>query len=261
VIAHQDEGSAKRRCVFCDAEIETGTPPEHVHPKWLRKFLDKGEVFTHGPGTHRESRATPAVPWGKWQGRSSKSPLVTVETVCRSCNHHWMSNLETWTSPLLTSMIEGKPQGLDLDQQVLVSRWATKSAMVWDQLVPGEARIYTTEECRWAKEQIVPPPDTTVRLGHYTGTTWDFLDVKHENLFWEPPSDPKVRPGAHRTLMVMGKLVIDVAVRRPDLIIKGFDIDDALVPIWPTAQPRSWPPRLGLNDKSLEALLDPAEPG
>jgi hypothetical protein len=252
------------QCVFCAEEIDPDAPPEHVLPKWLRKFLEKGESFTQLPGTYRKSRQTAVLPWGDWKEHNSKHPVVTVDTVCRDCNHHWMSDLETWTSPVLTPMIEGKAQGLDIAQQVLVSRWATKTAVVWDQLVPVYDRIYTADESRWAKEQSVPPPDTTVRLGHYTGTTREFIDVKHESLFWERPSDPQVRPDAHRTVMVIGQLVIDIAVRRPDktLKIKGrdIDIDDLLMPVWPTAQARRWPPRLGLNDKSLESLLSPTEP-
>jgi len=237
-----------------------------VFPKWLRKFLDRGESFTHLPGYVQESRKAPPMPWGNWPEHRSKNTGITVDTVCRSCNHHWMSDLETHASPLLTPMIEGNPRGLTLDQQVLVSRWMTKTAMVWDQLVPPDDRIYTTEECRWAKAKPTPPPDTTVRLGHYIGTEAAFIEAKHESLFREVPADPQVRarPDAHRTVFVIGKLVVEVGVRRPanSLTVTGqdIDVDELLMPIWPSLNARRWPPRLALNDMTLESLHRPDEP-
>ena len=177
-----------------------------------------------------------------------------------------MSDLETDASQVLTPMIEGKPQDLELTARVLVSRWATKTAMVWDQLVPQEDQIFNTEEHHWAKEQPTPPPDTTVRLAHYVGIRAEFIEHKRIALFWELPEDPHVRdrPDAHRTLMVIGKLVVEVGVRRPPdtLTVPGhdIDIDDLLMPIWPTVQARGWPPRLNLTDGTLESLHSPSEP-
>jgi hypothetical protein len=178
-----------------------------------------------------------------------------------------MSDLETSASVLLTPMIEGKAQGLTVEPQVLLARWATKTAMVYDLLLPADRRHYSAEERRWAMEQTMPPPDTTVRMGYYTGTVWDFIDVKHEALYWERPADPEVRdrPDAFRTVMVIGKLVIDLALRRPADTLSvnagSVDIDDVLPLIWPTVQARSWPPRLGITDNTLASLINPSEPG
>jgi hypothetical protein len=254
-----------RRCIFCDAEIPSGAPPEHVLPKWLRKFLEKGEFYTQLPGTFQATYESPPEPWGKWRQEISRHPTITVDTVCADCNHHWMSDLETWTSPILTPMIEGKSRGLDIAAQVLVSRWATKTAMVCDQLVPSVDRHYTADECRWMPHQAVPPPDTTVRLGHYTGHAWAFIDVKHISLFRGSPDPSNLKVGssadAFRTAMAIGKLVIEIAVRRPegDLTIEGVDLDDILMPVWPSTETRSWPPRLGQNDKALQSFFYPDE--
>jgi hypothetical protein len=261
-----DEGSAEGRCIFCDGRIASDEPGEHVFPKWLRKFLDEGEFFIHLPGTYQESGDSPVQSWGKWREHKSKDTGPRIRTVCRSCNHHWMSDLETEASPILTPMIEGKPQGLDVNRQVLISRWASKTAMVWDQLVPADARLYDASEHHWAKDKPTPPPDTTVRVGHNTGTRAEFIEHKRVGLFWELPPDPKasVRPDAHRTVMVIGKLVIEVAVRRPPNTIRvaegNVDIDELLMPIWPTAAPKAWPPRIGLTDASIESLHNPSEP-
>jgi hypothetical protein len=261
-----NESSAARRCIFCDSIIGSGEPGEHVYPKWLSKFLAKGEFFTHLPGEFREATHAPLEPWGDWKEHQSRDTGIQVRTVCRSCNHHWMSDLEAEASPILTQMIEGNAQGLDLHQQVLISRWATKTAMVWAELVAEEDRLYSPDEHRWAKDKPTPPPDTTVRLAHYNGTAAEWIEHKRVALFWElpPEPEPRGRPDAHRTIMVIGKLVIEVAVRRPadtlKIPVENIDIDDVLMPVWPSAQIRSWPPRIPVNDKTLESLHSPDEP-
>jgi hypothetical protein len=256
-----------RVCMFCGEEIADDAPPEHVLPKWLRKFLAKGERFTQRHGAFRDHPDAPTVRWGQWEEHDTKHPAITIDTVCAGCNHGWMSDLETEASPLLTPMIEGNPVGLSVEQQALVARWSTKTAMAYDQLLPAGRRHYTAEECRWAMEQTMPPPDTTVRLGHYSGTAFDFIDVKHEALYWERPADPEIRaaPDAYRTLLVIGKLVIDLGVRRPinAMFVNAgsVSIDDLMPLVWPTSEARSWPPRLGLNDNSVASLQSPKDAG
>jgi|GEM_PF-2738068 len=255
-----------RPCEFCGGDIADDAPPEHVLPKWLRKFLEKGERFTQREGTYRDHRDAPIVRWGKWKEHNTKHPAITVDGVCTACNHHWMSDLETSASVMLTPMIEGNAQGLTVDQQAFLARWATKTAMVYDLLLPPDRHHYSAEERRWVMQQTTPPPDTTVRMGHYTGSAWDFVDVKHEALYWERPADPEVRdrPDAFRTVMVVGKLVIDLGLRRPadTLSVNGgaVSIEDVLPLIWPTVEARSWPPRLGMTDNTLASLVSPSEP-
>jgi hypothetical protein len=255
-----------RRCIFCGADILPGTPGEHVYPKWLRRFLADGEFFEHLPGTYKDTPNAQTESWHDWGEYKSKDAGPQVDTVCRDCNHHWMSDLEAAGSPLLTPMIEGKAQGLDIHQQVIVARWASKTAMVWEQLVPDKDRLHSDAEHRWVREKPTPPPDTTVCLGQFTGTQAEFIEHKRNALFWELPASnakDRVRPDAHRTVMVIGGLVIEVAVRRPAGTITppaGVDLDDLLMLVWPTAQVRSWPPRIGLTDKTLESLHSPNEP-
>jgi hypothetical protein len=163
-------------------------------------------------------------------------------------------------------MIEGQRQGLDLERQLLLSRWATKTAAVWEQLVPAQHRYFTHEDCRWIMEQPTPPPGTTVRLGHYTGTDAEFIEHKREGL-WKPPAYPKdsVPPDGHRAIMLIGELIIMVAVGagadKLSIIGGNTSLSDVLMPIWPTVEARSWPPRVGTTHKTLESLHEPSEPG
>ena len=63
--------------------------------------------------------------------------------------------------------------------------------------------------------------------------------------------------------MLIGKLVVEVAVRRPGGSLKppaGIDLEDLLMLIWPTIKAQGWPPRLGMTDKTLESLYEPNDP-
>jgi len=40
---------SERRCVFCEGVIAANDPPEHVIPKWMRRFRPKGGWFAGGP--------------------------------------------------------------------------------------------------------------------------------------------------------------------------------------------------------------------
>ena len=67
-----DDGGGGRPCIFCDSAIPSGDPGEHVFPKWLSKFLGKGELFTHLPGFYKESTDAPTEPGGENIGRRTQ---------------------------------------------------------------------------------------------------------------------------------------------------------------------------------------------
>jgi hypothetical protein len=77
-----------RRCCFCGGEIASNAPPEHVIPQWV------GRAY---PGAMFTTRHTSS-------GRVTTGKVIdiTVETVCTTCNHGWMSDLER-PSPLLNA--------------------------------------------------------------------------------------------------------------------------------------------------------------
>lgn len=88
-----------RRCIFCGSETDASAPPEHVIPQWISRAYPNAMFTTK----HRDGRVS-----------TSKVLEITVETVCKTCNHHWMSDLETWASPMLKSMLKGGTQGLSI---------------------------------------------------------------------------------------------------------------------------------------------------
>src|SRR5438093_12172881 len=95
--------ASERRCVFCDKEIAASDPPEHVIPKWMRRFRPKGGWFTFGPSVVLVGETKRPAP--DWPPHLSKDPDITTPVVCGECNHHWMSDIETWASQIMEPMV------------------------------------------------------------------------------------------------------------------------------------------------------------
>jgi hypothetical protein len=227
--------NADRTCVFCDEHIAPGTPAEHVIPDWIRRLRPDGTLYQHKskqPGvlTHRSKRID-----------------MTAKTVCRECNHGWMSDLETNASPILKPMIDGRPQGLSVEQHVLLSQWATKTAFMLDQSFKPSERAVPFSACRYLKQYELPPPGTVVQLGHYEGDG-DFIATAHNRLHARKV-DNREDPGpadAFRAAMRIHQLVIGVTVidGAPITLRATGDYPDLLTTIWPSAELASWPPGL-----------------
>lgn len=239
-----------RRCIFCDAEIEASAPPEHVIPQWICRAYPNAMFTTK----HLDGRTI-----------TSKVLEITVETVCKDCNHHWMSDLETQASPMLKPMLKGGTQGLSIEQQVLIAQWATKTAMTLDQTFPVvRERIFTAEQCKQLMERKLPPPGVGVQLGRYVGGGI-FLDFGHNDLYRTvPPKDPgRDRPDGYRTAMRIDQLVVEVNVTGDanlDLRLVQTDIGNMLLSIWPCVGPLAFPPNIGMSDGTWESFIAPALP-
>jgi hypothetical protein len=239
-----------RRCVFCDREIEANAPPEHVIPKWVRKLYPKGAVYTL---TRRDGRSF-----------RSKTIDIAIKTVCKDCNHHWMSDLETQSSPIVGPMLKGSKQGLSIEQQALLATWATKTAMALDQTYPSSEQVFTTESCKSLMEKKLPSPGVIVHLGRYVGDG-DFLAIAHNDLYKTAiPAGTRPRPpDASRSFIRLDQLIIEVTITQDaklDLRATGRDITDMIIKIWPSAAPLAWPPRHAHNDQAWAAYTNPTLP-
>jgi hypothetical protein len=177
IVGHNTEGSGERRRAFCQGEIEPGAPPEHVIPKWIGRAYPKA-MFVRTDRHGRQIR--------------SKVIKIMVDTVCSDCNHHWMSDLETWASPMLKRMLKGEHQGLTVEEQVTLAEWATKTAMALDQNYPPEERVGPAQVCKELMDRKLPPPGVGVHLAHYTGSG-DFLKIAHNDLYMRLVVPARVR--------------------------------------------------------------------
>jgi len=255
------EGSG-RVCVFCGDRIGDSDPPEHVFPKWLKKFRPKGAVFLHipRPTIRGDAVSGPSMPEFR-----SKNLELTADTVCAKCNHGWMSDLENGVATTLTPMIEGAAQVLGVECQAVVSTWVAKTALTFDQSMPADQRSLPLEYCRWVCAHKLPPPGAQIRLAHYDGTDQHFVRAVYHGLYDELPTDRAMLgpPEAHRTTIRIGKLIAEFTVTKdtkPVLSVRGGDLADMLITVWPSVEGVSWPPRLRFNDASLGSFTNPRNP-
>jgi hypothetical protein len=240
---------APRRCIFCDREIDAKTPPEHVIPKWVaREYPHAMFIQTFADGSTRRS----------------KTIEITVSTVCRYCNHHWMSDLETEGSPMLKPMLKGNPQGMSIEQQALLATWATKTAMTLDQTYAPSERVFPASACKWLMENTLPSPGVIVHFGRYVGNG-DFLALVHNDLYRRaiPVGTRPGPPDASRSFIRIDQLIMEVTITQDaklDLRATGRDINDMILKVWPSAAPVAWPPRLAHNDQAWTAYVNPTLP-
>jgi hypothetical protein len=106
---------------------------EHIFSAWLSPLfadvLDADHVrhFKELDGSQQLTNEWLAPPF-TW----------TVRDVCAACNNGWMADLETAAQPILTPLIQDQPGPLSLPEMLVVSTWATKTALVAGRAMPGE---------------------------------------------------------------------------------------------------------------------------
>lgn len=254
------ESKSGRICAFCSREIEPDAPPEHVLPKWLAKFRPKYGRFLEirEPEYHDGIEYPSPIP----SFRTKKFEL-TADTVCAECNHHWMSDLETWCSPLLTPMILGEPQGFTVEQQTLVSQWIVKTALTWDQSRKPEHRTFPIALCQALWKHRLPPAGTMIRLGSYHDHGDEFVRMMSHALVLPGVSPDDISTSGYkalRTTIRIGHLVMEVVIADDPsgvLGIGGGDAENVLLAIWPSVDALAWPPRHDFDQAALDSFTEP----
>lgn len=124
-----------RTCLFCN-----GRPlaREHIIPRRISRIspspgAHSWQAISLGP-FHRQADIEPSF------HRHSFNPVeeLTVKAVCGSCNNGWMSALESEAMAPLTALVSGSPRWLSRHENKLLTRWASKTALMLEQIVPGD---------------------------------------------------------------------------------------------------------------------------
>jgi hypothetical protein len=119
-----------RACAFCGKNNVT---KEHLFAKWVRDtYQDKRQSAV-------EYVRDESVLW-TYEGDALDQ---NVKAFCGDCNNGWMSDLEVRTAQVMRPMLRAEqvPVKMGYVAQTIVASWATKTAMVLDQMHPADHRI------------------------------------------------------------------------------------------------------------------------
>jgi hypothetical protein len=96
---------------------------EHILPQWLHQHIET-------PGVNLKHRAVDED--GATLLRSHHLNNFAYKSICGSCNHGWMSQLEADVKPLLLPLIEAKrsANSLTTEETRIVARWAFKTSFM-----------------------------------------------------------------------------------------------------------------------------------
>lgn len=243
-----------RTCMFCGHRVSS---VEDAWPLWLMKrFPISDKARTYGEIGVRSL--------GNWP---TPKPRLRVKRLCKNCNNGWMSRLESVAKPLFESILDQQFTAIDPSTQVILARWATKTAMVLEAIDSNRTWFYDeAERLIMCKTQTIPERTSV----------WIANCVNYPNIYgaakdlWTSPNNT----GAHAFVTTMGfgslalqVVTIKVPPKIPAHVTLTYDVsegpwDQTLAQVWPANQKTlSWPPRYGLNEElGLEALAERLNP-
>ena len=231
-----------KNCIFCGARANS---EEHFWPEWALKHLPK-TTLAGFIGKHKDL---------KFSGD------YTVRCVCRECNQHWMSDIETGNIPLLGRMMLDNSIRLDQPQQLTVASWAVLKAMVLDTTTVSKQRplFYTQTERDNLRTSSLLPPRTFVWLGRFLGLG---RSGRSGGILGNLTRPPGICRG-HVTTIVMGSVCIQTLTLHtvPEYSYGTIDIQPTegpwnalLVSCWPTLPRAEWPPVLAFEESTRPLL-------
>jgi hypothetical protein len=232
-----------RACVFCGDGPVTA---EHLWPDWLRRREDI-----------RENRTHTEVLWHRTDEPVRRDyddhPFKRkARVVCRDCNNTWMSDLEQRAERLLDGMLAGRGRALHQTGQRTLAAWALKSAIMFDQGSPPEARVIPSEHYEALYRTGEPPIGVHVWVGAYDESQTAVVDVVGAEVTAMGQEDPPERNVYVRTFTI-GSVAFQVfGTTNPVLYELDYTWPEPNVHrIWPYRGSITWVPQPALTDLAL----------
>lgn len=231
-----------RKCIFCQNQAST---KEDAWPLWfMRSLPSKGYIDAERGG----------ISLGAWL---FNEPNLKIRCVCKTCNNGWMSRLENRVKPIVLGLIENSLKLISSDDQFVLSLWAVKNAMVFENLYPERPRFYKDEERHQLRIGNVIPPWTSAWISKCVNCLGPYTlgrDLRG------PLSSGIGECHTYATTMAFGSLALQVAsshlppavplstILTPDFKKGPWPWDDITIQVWPTStHKRVWPNKVGLN--------------
>ena len=235
----------KHLCIFCNGRTNS---KEHAWPEWLLEAICDPSSFSETEAQFRKNSNTVHY----------TGPEVTINCVCRRCNGGWMSELEAQAKRIMLPLIRDISITLNVNDQILLSRWATKTAMVFEGA--GFAPFYRETERLSFNRQSKIPLGTNIWIGRYDQS--NLLCGEGRHLL--DPGMPQTNPFADglATTLVMSRLVIQVLTLRrkrglekvrAQLHVAKGPWETTLAQLWPKRHNTViWPPTESFNDHETD---------
>ena len=246
-------------CVFCGRDADL--TDEHVWPDWLRKHLPYPGVsdrtaarMARVPG----SAMRRAVDVRQWKAKERKLPLL-----CLSCNNHWLSDIESRTSPILAPLIRGEPAALTERDQARLALWAVKTTVLLQFTMAPDQQGVPQAHFDYLYQRRAIPPHVWVWIASYDGEPYNTI-FGWQRLSPEVALDAGTTvAAAYASTIGVHKVVLEVTGGLFPARSKPYEIglkDPSQTPIrqlWPvTRDPLNFPtgaPSIGVIDQ-LEAI-------
>lgn len=179
-------GVAMKKCIFCNTLLgDKGTPSgsskEHIFPQWyLEQYKLRYEqllvnVQEAASTTNLEQDLLLSLQLNEFPTERTPSANKFVHgKVCRQCNTGWMAKLEGKMAREFNKICTKSSnfEKINLDIKALLSNWAIKTAMVFNDYKPSEPHMFPKNTYQqMAKGKYKPPKHFHVFL-----TKMDFID-------------------------------------------------------------------------------------
>jgi hypothetical protein len=169
-----------------------------------------------------------AVDVRQWKAKERKLPLL-----CLSCNNHWLSDIESRTSPILAPLIRGEPAALTERDQARLALWAVKTTVLLQFTMAPDQQGVPQAHFDYLYQRRAIPPHVWVWIASYDGEPYNTI------FGWQRLS-PEVALDAGTTVAAADASTI--GVHKVVLEVTG-----GLFPA------RSKPYEIGLKDPSADA--------
>lgn len=241
-------------CIFCNRN-DSKPSLEHVLPTWIAEEFPAAYWEIENFYTDRTFKAYNNL------GLKKRKP-------CVRCNNTWMSQLEVAAKPTLSRLIHGKRTTLTPDDQLLIIRWFTKTAIMFD-LVPEKKRepYFNQDECQALMQSLAFPPNTNFFLAQYHGTrdattTDAHLPLTVARRPYTDPSSVVFVKGYTATFSIKHLVLQVFSLRHPKeypsepVTLSVEACEGAVIDIWPMSGTVDWPPPLTLDDDGFKFFAD-----
>lgn len=187
--------------------------------------------------------------------RPTGEASVVVRSVCRQCNGGWMATLEGRVRPLMTPLIRGERVLLDVNQQIDIATWASKTVAALEFHEPTTV-VARREDRELIRTQGRPPHHHLVRIAHRKEYREALL---LHTLVARSEDAQDERPDAFGTLMGIGCLLVQVwgghgADTGEPLKRYGTRISNAIMMWPPVPSTVEWPPVVSIEDDGFDAF-------